>query len=147
MIRPSLLSSAYFSAQRSARKHRAAQGEALAFGNDAAWDPESRNGEWFLCLGPGAGGGLLGWTARGPPLKLRPVRDWGGLSGKWVNRATWKTELSQLTRFPGGGILCLGVTVANSSSQIWFFWPKKIGALFKSFHRSYRLILQLSVFY
>lgn len=69
------------------RAHRKSQGEFLALGSDSAWDPESRNGEWFLfkgCLGPGAGG-RLGWAARGPPLQLHPAREKGGLSRKWVN--------------------------------------------------------------
>ena len=48
----------------------------------------SSKAAWIVGLGEGWAG-LLG--GGGPPLQLHPARERGGLSGKWVNRATWKT--------------------------------------------------------
>lgn len=67
---PEFSSSSVFQApQKNSQKHRKAQGESFAAGNNSAWDPESRNGEWFFfnhCPGPVAGERLC-WVARGPP--------------------------------------------------------------------------------
>lgn len=104
-------------------------GESLASGNDSAWDPESRNSEWFLFkvgLGPVAGGEARP-GCQGASLAAAPSRGQGGLSGKWANRATWKISISQLSGFPGGGIIWLGVIAANSSFQIWLSGPGKLG--------------------
>lgn len=65
--------------QKSPQKHRKAQGESLAAGNDSAWYPESRNGEWFLfkgCLDRGAGG-RLGWAVGGGGASLAAAPSQG----------------------------------------------------------------------
>lgn len=71
--------------------------------------------------------GLVEGWAEPPGHSSLAARERGGHSGKWAHRATWQKQISQLSRFPRGEILWLGVMVANSCFQIWFSGPGKLG--------------------